>query len=414
MSTKQYTSEEWTSWAESISPTFAKWLEPGEIAILRLLLNLGSQGNAQQQKIYSKALLDTDVMAVVARINAAAEANGGFLISNTHSVTDVQVLTHLWKLSLLFPPTTPHVKSTFPHYGKWISELTAIPSVSSSLRADRLLTGGRVREGGQIDLRPVSTIVSALADSSIALNAKDKKDSHHRPPPSDASSATAVSPKVIAAGAPSAPPASATVDVVTVPQPKEANKLKPSRAADERIAEGENFLKNHDIPYTLVRHAAATTVEDLLLALPYASHPGGRCKNLFVKAKKERPNMPNDSKLWLVIALVDSKVDLKALATKLGYGNIQIRFAEQDVLLENLGTAQGHVSPLSLIHDEARIVNVALDSGLFSSEFATNPLYFHPGDNSASVGIAQEHLKKLIEKTGHSFVTVDFEKVVAQ
>ena len=100
--------------------------------------------------------------------------------------------------------------------------------------------------------------------------------------------------------------------------------------------------------------------------------------------------MPNDSKLWLVIALVDSKVDLKALATKLGYGNIQIRFAEQDVLLENLGTAQGHVSPLSLIHDEARIVNVALDSGLFSGEFATNPLYFHPGDNSASVGIAQE------------------------
>lgn len=400
------TSQEWISWAESTAPNFAKWLEPSDIAILQLLLNLGAQVNAQQQRTYSKALLDTDLVAVVTRINSAVETNGGFLTSNAHSDADVKVLTNLWKLSLLFPPSAPHVKESFPHYGKWISELTAIPSVSSSLRADRLLTGGRVREGGQIDLRPLPTVVSALADSSIALNAKEKKDTHHRSPPSDASSATAVSPKAIAGLAPIAPD-----NVVSVPQPKEANKLKPSRGADERIAEGEAFLKTHAIPYTLVRHAAATTVEDLLLALPYATHPGGRCKNLFVKAKKERPNMPNDSKLWLVIALVDSKVDLKALATKLSYGNIQIRFAEQDVLLENLGTAQGHVSPLSLIHDEAKLVNVALDSGLFSSEFASAPLYFHPGDNSASVGISQGDLKKLIEKTGHSHVSVDFDKV---
>jgi Ala-tRNA(Pro) deacylase len=404
------TESEWLSWAEKTSPTIANWLDANEISILRLLLNLGATNNANQQKVYAKALLDADLVSVVSRINSAVEANGGYLLSNTYSTVDVRVLTLFYKLSVLFPPTASHVTSSFPHYGKWISYLNAIPAVSSALRADKLLTGGRVREGGMIDLRPTPIIVSALADSSIALNAKEKKDSHHRLPPSDA-----VSPKANAASAPNVPVTTSSIPVVVeeciIPQPKEANKLKPSRSADERIAEGEAFLTKHSIPYTLARHNPATTVEDLLQALPYVTHPGGRCKNLFVKAKKERPNMPNDSKMWLVIALVDSKVDLKALATKLGYGNIQIRFAEQDVLLENLGTAQGHVSPLSLIHDEAKLVNVALDSGLFSTEFSNLSLFFHPGDNSASVGISQEDLKKVIEKTGHSFVTVDFEKV---
>jgi Ala-tRNA(Pro) deacylase len=401
------TESEWLSWAEKTSPNIANWLDANEISILRLLLNLGATNNANQQKVYAKALLDADLVSVVSRINSAVEANGGYLLSNTYSTVDVRVLTLFYKLSVLFPPTASHVTSSFPHYGKWISNLNAIPAVSSALRADKLITGGRVREGGMIDLRPTPIIVSALADSSIALNVKEKKDSHHRLPPSDA-----VSPKANAASAPNVPvTTSSDVEESIISQPKEANKLKPSRSADERIAEGEAFLTKHSIPYTLVRHAPATTVEDLLLALPSVTHPGGRCKNLFVKAKKERPNMPNDSKLWLVIALVDSKVDLKALATKLGYGNIQIRFAEQDVLLENLGTAQGHVSPLSLIHDEAKLVNVALDSGLFTSELSKLPLFFHPGDNSASVGISQEDLKKVIETTGHSFVTVDFEKV---
>ena len=101
------------------------------------------------------------------------------------------------------------------------------------------------------------------------------------------------------------------------------------------------------------------------------------------------------------------RAPLRRLATKLGYGNIQLRFAEPDVLLENLGVVQGHVSPLSLRHDAARLVNVALDAAMLAPG-APAPLWFHPGDNSASVGIAKEGLLRLVEATGHAHTVVDF------
>lgn len=42
------------------------------------------------------------------------------------------------------------------------------------------------------------------------------------------------------------------------------------------------------------------------------------------QAKKEKG--PGDSRMWLVVAAHDTKVDLVALATKLGYGKIVLRF----------------------------------------------------------------------------------------
>jgi len=77
------------------------------------------------------------------------------------------------------------------------------------------------------------------------------------------------------------------------------------------------------------------------------------------------------------------------------------------VLLDNLGVVQGHVSPLSLRHDAARLVNVALDAAMLAPG-APSPLWFHPGDNSASVGIAKEGLLRLVEATGHAHTVVDF------
>ena len=127
------TESEWLSWAEKTCPNIANWLDANEISILRLLLNLGATNNANQQKVYAKALLDADLVSVVSRINSAVEANGGYLLSNTYSTVDVRVLTLFYKLSVLFPPTSSHVTSSFPHYGKWISNLNAIPAVSSAL-----------------------------------------------------------------------------------------------------------------------------------------------------------------------------------------------------------------------------------------------------------------------------------------
>ncbi len=69
---------------------------------------------------------------------------------------------------------------------------------------------------------------------------------------------------------------------------------------------------------------------------------------------------------------------------------------------------QGHVSPLCLAHDAAHTVNVALDAALLAHVSADAPLFFHPFDNSASVGITADGLHKLLATTGHSPTVLDF------
>lgn len=171
---------------------------------------------------------------------------------------------------------------------------------------------------------------------------------------------------------------------------------------DERIALTEEKLRSLSISHTTFKHAAADTVDAMLVALKDA--PGTKCKNLFVKAKKEKA--AGDSRMWLVVAAHDTKVDLVALATKLGYGKIVIRFGDAESLLENLGVVQGHVSPFCLANDTALKVNVALDSKLFTA--GADPLNFHPQTNEATTAISGEGLKAFLTGTGHAFTVLDF------
>lgn len=102
--------------------------------------------------------------------------------------------------------------------------------------------------------------------------------------------------------------------------------LKRTRAglcsSEARAALTHARLDELGVAYTTTRHAAAVKLEDLMAAL--SGLPGTPCKNLFIKAKKEKA--PGDSRMWLVVAAHDTKVDLVALATKLGYGKIVLRF----------------------------------------------------------------------------------------
>ena len=73
-----------------------------------------------------------------------------------------------------------------------------------------------------------------------------------------------------------------------------------------------------------------------------------------LQAKKNKSE--TDTGLWLVVAMHDTKVDLKVLATALGYGKIVLRLSTPEALLDNLGLVQGHVSPLALSRDTAQQV----------------------------------------------------------
>lgn len=389
--------------------------------MLRILINIGARTTKQQLEAYTKAQT-SDIVTVINKITSTLFATNSTSLSGGTTVTalDAVVATILYEyFGLLFAPAM--VGSTHSLYSNWFTYTTRnTPVVKNALDQLRCAVGGITREGGQIDARASPVYVAALADSSIARNANYKKQHATAETVSTATSTassgaaaiTATSGKSSAVAPPSVP-ANANVPAVTVDPAAVAaqialNRVFPTKSADERIAIGIELLKKHSVNHTTVhRHEPALTAESLLTSL--ANVTGGKCKNLLVKAKKEKA--PGDSRVWLVIALTETKVDLVQLATKLGYGKIVIRFADAETLVDSLGVVQGHVSPLCLTHDEvAKTVNVCIDSKLINGGYTSldNPLFFHPFDNSASIGITGEGLLALVKATGHEPVIVDF------
>lgn len=114
--------------------------------------------------------------------------------------------------------------------------------------------------------------------------------------------------------------------------------------------------------------------------------PGGHTKNLFLKDKKGR--------LFLVVALGSTHIDLKGLHKKLGCDRLS--FGKPDLLMEVLGVPPGSVTPFALINDQARRVTVILDAGMMRHE----RLNYHPLENTATTNIAREDLVRFIGACG--------------
>jgi Ala-tRNA(Pro) deacylase len=187
----------------------------------------------------------------------------------------------------------------------------------------------------------------------------------------------------------------------TAAQPA-SNATFPDLPRAEKIAAVESKLSAAGVSFTTSDHEAAPNVEALLKVAGHLQ--GGHCKNLFVKAKKAKGE--HDTRLWLVVALHDTKTDMKVLAKKLGYGKIVVRFADAKALSENLGVPQGHVSPFAVMHDTKKDVRVVLDKRMMECD----TLLFHPNTNDASTAISPQDLVKFLESTGHGHVIVDFDE----
>lgn len=138
-------------------------------------------------------------------------------------------------------------------------------------------------------------------------------------------------------------------------------------------------------------HAAVHTVDDNRRLR--GDLPGGHCKNLFLKDKK--------GQVWLVVALEDRAIDMKALKARIGAAHLS--FGQPELLADVLGVSPGSVTPLALLNDTDRRVRVVLDAGLF--DFAV--VNFHPLVNTATTAIAPADLVRFIEACGHAPAVVD-------
>jgi Ala-tRNA(Pro) deacylase len=116
--------------------------------------------------------------------------------------------------------------------------------------------------------------------------------------------------------------------------------------------------------------------------------PGGHCKSLFLKDKK--------GALWLVVALEESRVDLKRLADRLAAPRFS--FGNADLLYEALGVRPGSVTPFALANDSDHRVTVVLDGAMLGHD----PLNYHPLENDRTTAVAPADLLRFIAACGHT------------
>ena len=126
-----------------------------------------------------------------------------------------------------------------------------------------------------------------------------------------------------------------------------------------------------------------------------ASLPGGHTKNLFLKDAK--------GQLWLVSALQDAAIDLKALPRSIGAARLS--FGSAELMLETLGVAPGSVTAFGLINDAGHRVRFVLDAGLAASD----PVNFHPLTNRATTAISQADFRRFLGALDIEPLIVDFD-----
>ncbi len=144
-------------------------------------------------------------------------------------------------------------------------------------------------------------------------------------------------------------------------------------------------LSSLGIMTTTIEHPAAFTVAES--SAIYAALPGAHTKNLFLKDE--------DGTLVLVIAQSETKVDLKAVAKRLGAGRFS--FGKPEVLMTALGITPGSVTAFAIANDTAKRVKIVIDQALM----AHGSLNCHPLENTATTNIARDDLLRFIRSTGH-------------
>jgi len=131
-----------------------------------------------------------------------------------------------------------------------------------------------------------------------------------------------------------------------------------------------------------------------------AALPGGHTKNLFLKDAK--------GQLWLISALQDTRIDLKALPRTIG--SAKLSFGSAPLLEETLGVTPGSVTAFGLINDRERRVRFVLDAALAGAD----PVNFHPLVNTATTAISQAGFRAFLAALGVEPLIVDFETLTVR
>jgi Ala-tRNA(Pro) deacylase len=144
------------------------------------------------------------------------------------------------------------------------------------------------------------------------------------------------------------------------------------------------FVEELGIDYTLHEHAPVFTAEEALSVVGHI--PSVHCKNLFLKDKADA--------LWLVTLPDEKRADLKSLPEKIG--SKRLSFGNAVLLTEALGVAPGSVTPLALVNDKDKRVQLVLDRWMMEQEL----INLHPLVNTATITLRTADLLRFLDALG--------------
>jgi len=129
------------------------------------------------------------------------------------------------------------------------------------------------------------------------------------------------------------------------------------------------------IGYRYAEHAAAATMEDC--AEVSKAFGAIMPKNIFLCPR-------NQSSFFLLITRPEAKYKTSDISKQLGVSRLS--FGPSEKLYEFLQTLPGAISPMGLLFDEEKKVQLVMDSALKDEE----TLVFHPCVNTMSLAISRE------------------------
>lgn len=146
------------------------------------------------------------------------------------------------------------------------------------------------------------------------------------------------------------------------------------------------LLKDLSIPFEIIEHEAALTVEEMESVLPEMD--AQVCKNLFLRDQKGKQH-------YLVVMAKEKPFNLKEFEAAQGLGKMS--FASEKRLLKYLDVPSGSVSPFGLINDEAAHVIVYIDNALKTCK----EVGVHPNINTVTVTLSSSDLEKYLKSLDH-------------
>lgn len=145
-------------------------------------------------------------------------------------------------------------------------------------------------------------------------------------------------------------------------------------------------LNSTGVQYEIVEHKAAHTVEEMSGLM--IKNESEIAKNLFLRDDKKM-------RYILLVLQKEKQVNLRELAKKIN--SRPLSFASEESLQRFLGLPKGSVTPLGILNDESRKVEVMIDTALLSY----HRIGVHPNDNTATIFLKLSDLENIINDHGN-------------